>query len=103
MANQVLVRLDRMITKHELLLARARVRRGVVPDTLQAQINRLETGLYALREGVHGFMKAKECGFPLKGFDSYLDSFEDVATQSEELLLKAIAELEAFEEKERPV
>lgn len=103
MENQVLVRLDRMITKHELLLARTKVRLGVVPGALQAQIDRLETGLYALREGVHGFLKAKECGFPLENFDNCLDSFEGVATQAENSLLKAIAELEAFREKKRPV
>ena len=103
MENQILERLDRMITNHELLLAKTRVRRGAVPDVLQAQIERLETGLYALREGVHGFMKAKECGFLLENFDSYLDSVEGVATQAEKSLLNAIAELEAFKEKGRPV
>jgi hypothetical protein len=101
MEKKVLERLDRMIMKHELLLAKTGVRSGVVPDELKAQIERLETGLYALREGVHGFMKAKECGFPLENFDSYLESLEGAAVQAESLLSDAIEKLAAFAERGR--
>ncbi len=95
MDNEVLRRLDRMITEHELLLAKTKVRPGVVPDASRAHIERLETGLYALREGVHGFLKAKECGFPLENLDNYVASMEAVAIQAETSLLDAIAKLEA--------
>lgn len=92
-----------MITKHELLLAKAGVRRDKVPEALVAQIERLETGLYALRQGVHGFLRAKECGFPLEPFERYMDSLEAVAVQAENSLLSAIAELAASADKARPV
>jgi len=97
MENQVLQRLDQMIMKHELLLAKARVRRGLVPAALTAQIGCLEAGLYALREGVHGFMKARECGLPLENFDGYVASLENVANEAEKSLLEAIAKLEVIE------
>jgi len=99
MEKEVLQRLDQMIMKHELLLARAGVQRGVVPAELTAQIGRLEAGLYALREGVHGFMKAGECGLPVENFASYVTSLEAVAVEAEKSLLAAIAKLEAIETK----
>ena len=103
MEKEVLNRLDRMITKHQLLLANTEARRGAMPEALIATIERLETGLYALREGVHGFLKAKECGFALESFDRYVDSLEAAAIQAERSLLDAIAKLEAIAEKGRPV
>lgn len=86
-----------MIMKHELLLAKARVQRGLVPAELVAQIGNLEAGLYALREGVHGFMKARECGLPLENLDSYVTSLEAVAYAAGKSLLEAIAKLEAIQ------
>ena len=103
MENEVLQRLDQMIMKHELLLAKARVQRGLVPAELMAQIGNLEAGLYALREGVHGLMKARECGLPLENFDSYVTSLEAVANEAEKSLLEAIAKLEAIQKKGWPV
>ena len=102
MEKQILQRLDRMITKYELALAKIGARRGVAHDNLIMQIERLETGLYALREGVHGFMKANECGFPLDNFSSYLDSIEAVSSKVEKALSDAIVKLEEFEKKARP-
>jgi hypothetical protein len=99
MEKEVLQRLDKMIMKHELLLATAGVRHGVVPAELTDQIGRLEAGLYALREGVHGFMKARECGLPLENFDSYVTSLESAANEAEKSLLEAIAKLEAIKNK----
>lgn len=99
MEKEVLQRLDQMIMKHELLLAKARVRHGVVPAELTAQIDRLEAGLYALREGVHGFIKARECGLPLENFDSYVTSLETVANEAEKSLLEAIAKLDVIKKK----
>ena len=99
MERGVLDRLDEMIMKHELLLAKAGVRRGVVSPALKAQIERLETGLYALREGVHGFMNARECGLPLENLDRYVTSLEAVANEAEKSLLEAIARLEVSEKK----
>ena len=101
MDKKVLERLDQMITRNELRLAATGVQRGAAPDELNAKITRLETGLYALREGVHGFLKAKECGVPLESFDRYLQSLEGVAMQAEKLLLDAIIKLEEFSDKGR--
>jgi len=100
MEKEVLQRLDKMIMKHELLLAKSGVRRGAVPAELTAQIGRLEAGLYALREGVHGFMKARECGLLIENFDSYVTSLTAVANEAEKSLLEAIARLEAIKKKE---
>jgi hypothetical protein len=94
--NKVLERLDHMITQHELLLARADLRSENVPEALKAEIKRLETGMYALREGVHGLVRAREHGLPLEKIDSYLATLEGVATQAEHSLLDAIGRLEAL-------
>jgi hypothetical protein len=102
MEKQVLQRLDRMITKYELALAKIGARRGVAHDNLLMRIERLETGLYALREGVHGFMKAKACGFPLENLDGYLNSIEAVSNEVEKALSDAIAKLEEFAKKAQP-
>ena len=103
MEKEVLKRLDQMIMKHELLLAMAGGQRGAVPAELTVQIDRLEAGLYALREGVHGFMKARECGLPVENFDSYVISLETVANEAEKSLLEAIEKLEAIKKNGGPV
>jgi hypothetical protein len=90
-----------MITKYELRLAQKAPPRGAVSDELEAQVKRLEAGLYALREGVHGFLKAKESGIPLEGFEGHVKSLAGVARQAEKLLLDAIVKLETFSEKGR--
>jgi hypothetical protein len=102
MEKELLARLDRMRTKHELHLAKMGARRGVVPDELIAQIERLEGGLYALREGVHGIMKAKEIGFSLATFDSYLNSMQLLVDQIENEMSDTIAKVQAFFERSRP-
>lgn len=94
--NKVLQRLDQMITRHELLLAGAGLSSDDVPKALKAEVRRLETGMYALREGVHGLVRARECGLPLEKIDSYLEFLEGVAAQAEQSLLDAIAKLEAL-------
>jgi len=101
MEKEILNRLDQMIMNHELLLANAGVRHGDIPADLAALIDRLETGLYALREGVHGFMKGRECGLALSNLDAYLNSVEAVATEAEKSLLEAIARLEAINKKRK--
>lgn len=96
MENKVLQRLDQMIIQHELQLSRGSQKAGDVPDALKAEIKRLETGLYALREGVHGLVRARECGLPLQDIDGYLEILERVATQAEQSLSDTIAKLEAL-------
>lgn len=102
MENKVLQHLDRMITQHEMLLTGSVARRAVVPADLSAEIKRLEKGLYALREGVHGLVRARECGFPLERIDHFLESLESVAVAAEKALLDAIARLDALPEKGKP-
>ncbi|MFN0314291.1 MAG: hypothetical protein ACKVQA_04535, partial [Burkholderiales bacterium] len=63
---------------------------------LMDKIGRLEAGLYALREGVHGFIRAREFGLPLENLDSYVTMLESVANEAEKSLLEAIAKLEAI-------
>lgn len=96
MEKELLRRLDRMLTKHALHLAKMGARRGVVPDELIAQIKRLEKGLYALREGVHGFMKAKESGFRLDAFDSYFDSTRQLVDRIDNEMSDAITKVQAL-------
>jgi hypothetical protein len=96
MESDILRRLDRMITKHELVLAKLGARQGAVPADLLAEVDRLEKALYALCEGVRGFLRAKDCGFPLDRFDGYLQSIEGVAVEIEKSMSSHIAELEAF-------
>ena len=100
--NKVLQRLDQMITQHELLLARAGPRSGNVPEALKSEITRLEAGMYALREGVHGLVRARECGFPLQKIDSYLNFLEGVAAKAEQSLLVAIAKVDALRHRRTP-
>jgi len=85
-----------MITRHELVLAKLGARRGAVPTNLLAEVDRLEKALYALCEGVRGFLRAKECGFALDRFDTYLQSIEGVAIEIEKSMSSHMAALEAF-------
>jgi hypothetical protein len=96
MENKVLQRLDQMITQHELQLSRGGLKAGDVPGELVVEITRLKNGLYALREGVHGLVRARECGLPLQDIDGYLGFLERVAAQAELSLLDAIAKLDAL-------
>lgn len=96
MESEILKRLDRMITRHELILAKLGARRAAAPADLIAEVDRLEKASYALCEGVRGFLRAKECGFPLDRFDSYLQSIEAVANQIDQSMSRHVAELESF-------
>jgi hypothetical protein len=102
MERQTLKRLDAMITRHQLQLAEMRTRREAVPGDLAAEVNRLEKGLYSLREGVHGFMKAKEMGFPLESLDGYIESIEAVADKIEKSLSDVLAKMQESFRLKRP-
>jgi hypothetical protein len=102
MESEILKRLDRMITKHELTLVRLGAKREAVPSSLNAEVVRLEKALYALCEGVRGFLRAKECGFTLERFDSYLQSIEAVANQIDQAMSRHEAELESFLKRDTP-
>ena len=102
MESEILKRLDRMLTKHALLLAEIEPQRDGVPPELIAEINRLDKALYSLCEGVRGFLRARECGFPLEGFDSYMQSIEAVADQIDKSVSSHLSELEAFMKRREP-
>jgi hypothetical protein len=96
MEKGILRRLDRLITKHELALSELGARKEIVSPDLIKEVDRLEKSLYALCEGVRGFLRAKEYGFPLDRFDRYLESVETVTNQIEQSMSRHLSQLHSY-------